>query len=217
MKLKKIILFVSCIPMAFYRLIRMEFVFQENKRKYKHSLLSKDVQIYGDCFLDEEVEVAPNCILCNVSIGKYSYIQNNSIVRNTKIGNYCSIAMDFRSGLGTHVADDFSTSPIFNDQFYEINSCSNKKRKFSFYDGNVEIGNDVWIGNRVTILDGVKIGDGAIIAAGAVVTKDVAPYTIVGGVPARYIKHRDMKRICKINNWWNLNKNDITENDLIVK
>lgn len=69
----------------------------------------------------------------------------------------------------------------------------------------IEIGNDVWIGCNVTIVRGVKIGDGAIIAAGSVVTKDVQPYTIVGGVPAKFIKHRfDVKSIARLMDlqWW---------------
>jgi hypothetical protein len=71
--------------------------------------------------------------------------------------------------------------------------------------GMTEIGNDVWIGDRVVIMSGVKIGDGAIVAAGAVVTKDVPPYAIVGGVPARVIKYRfDEKTIHRLLDlqWW---------------
>lgn len=215
MNIKKIVLFFISFPIAIYRLIVKEVAYREYRIKYRYSILSKDVQIYGNCILEKGVEISSNCILRNVSIGKYSYIQNNSIVLNTTIGNYCSIAMDFRCGLGTHVIDDFSTSPIFNERFSDINKQTIKN--FSFYNGKVEIGNDVWIGNRVTILDGVRIGDGAIIAAGAIVTKDVEPYTIVGGVPARFIKHRDMKRMHKNKYWWELDAEDITEKDLIIK
>jgi acetyltransferase-like isoleucine patch superfamily enzyme len=216
MTIKKVVLFFISIPIAIYRLIVKEVAYREHRIKYRNSLLSEDIQIYGNCILEKGVEISPNCILSNVTIGKYSYIQNNSIVVNTNIGNYCSIAMDFRSGLGTHVTDDFSTSPIFNERFKEINDHTVNK-KFSFYNGKVEIGNDVWIGNRVTILDGIKIGDGAIIAAGAIVTKDVKPYAIVGGIPARFIKYRDIKRIHKIKEWWELDPDDIVEKDLIIK
>ena len=215
MKIKRIIILLKCIPIAIYRLLMKEVIIREYKTKYKYALIGKDVQIYDNCTLEKGVEISSNCILRNVSIGKYSYIQNNSIVINTTIGNYCSIAMDFRSGLGTHIIDDFSTSSIFNERFNDINKQSIKN--FSFYNGNVEIGNDVWIGNRVTILDGIKIGNGAIIAAGAIVTHDVEPYTIVGGGPARFIKHRDMKRMHINEHWWKLDVEDITENDLIIK
>lgn len=75
----------------------------------------------------------------------------------------------------------------------------------------ITIGNDVWIGARVIIMDGVNIGDGAIIAAGAVVTKDVEPYTIVGGVPAKTIRKRtdasSYEKYIK-SHWWELEPNE---------
>lgn len=75
-----------------------------------------------------------------------------------------------------------------------------------------EIGNDVWIGQNAVIMDGVKIGDGAIVAAGAVVTKDVAPYAIVGGVPAKLIKYRfdeaTIKDLLRLK-WWELSDKEI--------
>lgn len=79
----------------------------------------------------------------------------------------------------------------------------------------VIIGNDVWIGSHALILGGVKIGDGAVIGAGAVVTKDVPPYAVVGGVPARIIKYRFSQEIIdkllEIK-WWNLPENILKEN-----
>lgn len=76
------------------------------------------------------------------------------------------------------------------------------------------IGNDVWIGTRAIIMDGVNNGDGAIIAAGAVVTKDVPPYAVVGGVPAKIIKYRFSSEIIERLNviqWWNLPDEEITK------
>jgi len=156
------------------------------------------------------------------SIGAYTYLGgDDSIFRYIKsIGRYCSIAGGIKTGLVEHPVDFLSTHPLFYGQwrewpelseFYEDSSESvnNAKTKLSERLGKrnyqIEIGNDVWIGENVTILRGVKIGDGAIIASGALVTSDVAPYSIVGGIPAKLIKYRFddeiIRRLIKIK-WW---------------
>ena len=113
------------------------------------------------------------------------------------IGNYCSVASFVTIGPGEHDLSKVTTSERINTMFDDHKSMTMKK---------VVIGNDVWIGVNATVLRGVTIGDGAVIAAGAVVTKDVPPYAIVGGVPARIIKYRfdssDIEKI-KSSEWWN--------------
>jgi acetyltransferase-like isoleucine patch superfamily enzyme len=110
-------------------------------------------------------------------------------------------------GLGSHPTNLFSTSPIF---YRSINTLKVRiiERNFDYSEyHSIEIGNDVWIGARATILDGVKIGHGAIIAAGSIVTKDVLPYAIVAGVPAKLIRFRfDTKKIDALLElaWWQL-------------
>ena len=149
-----------------------------------------------------------NTTIVNCKIGDYTYIGGSNKIQNTIIGKFCSIGPEVRIGLGIHPTNLNSTYPGFytNSEYYRVEKL---------YDFNgeeykqVEIGNDVWIGARATILDGVKIGDGAIIATGAVVTKDVPPYAIVGGVPAKIIKYRfDENRIKELlaEQWWNNTK-----------
>jgi acetyltransferase-like isoleucine patch superfamily enzyme len=129
-----------------------------------------------------------------VQLGDYSYFAKNAQVANTTIGKFCSIGPNFCSGLGIHPTDGVSTHPMF----YRGEMAEHKP---------VTIGNDVFIGANVTVLDGVTIGDGAVIGAGAVVSKDIPPYAIVGGVPARLIRYRfDMDTIQQLldKQWWNL-------------
>lgn len=134
----------------------------------------------------------------------------NSILPNCKIGCFCSIAANVEVVSLTHPSRMYvSTCPSFysiakqNGQTFVSNNLFDETLKREGYDAI--IGNDVWIGTKVLIKGGVKIGDGAIIAMGAVVTKDVPPFSIVAGVPARVIKYRfsiEQIRSLQIIKWW---------------
>lgn len=127
-------------------------------------------------------------------IGYGSYIGKNCWIEG-KIGRFCSIANEVEIIVGNHPGQLFvSTHPAFfsvekQAGFTYVNN--NLFEELSYAEENyfVSIGNDVWIGQGVRILNGVKIGDGAILAAGAVVVKDVPPYSVVGGVPAKQIRY----------------------------
>ena len=147
-------------------------------------------------------------------LGFGSYIGANSYI-DARIGKYCSVASEVKTVTGSHPAKDFvSTHPAF---------FSTKKQAGFHYvtedlfkeENQIKIGNDVWIGQGVMILSGVTIGDGAIIAAGAVVTKDVKPYSIVGGVPAKEIRKRfseeEIKFLLELK-WWDKPEKWIKEN-----
>ncbi len=136
-----------------------------------------------------------NCLISgNCSVGAFTYFGKNCEIRNTEIGNYCSISAEVIINPFQHPINFLSTSGFaFGDNgglgnFDEFKKIKSKKKQNK--QGEVKIGNDVWIGRRVIIMAGVNIGDGAIIAANSVVTKDVPPYSIYGGVAAKLIKMR---------------------------
>lgn len=158
-------------------------------------------------------------------IGAFTYSNFNCFLRAKKIGRYCNIAPNVHIGMGEHDYTNLSMSVAFDmnpgerlAQFSSLledegfSAVIRKKkldkahaRKRAVAGKNI-IGNDVWIGDGAIILAGINIGDGAVIAAGSVVTKDVPPYAIVGGVPAKVIKMRFSDEIIaellKLK-WWN--------------
>lgn len=143
-------------------------------------------------------------IISNCSIGSHTYIQKNSTIFNAEIGKFCSIASGVTIGPGIHKTDGISTHPTFYLKNTPLVKIFSKTNQFETSKQTI-IGNDVWIGEKAIVIDGVRIGTGAIIAAGAVVTKDVEPYSIVGGVPAKHIKYRfnlNTREQLLASQWW---------------
>lgn len=171
------------------------------KRFFLHIALTCILQ---DAKIDKTSALCSKVRFYRSSIGKYSYIGNNSFVIDTEIGNFTSISTDCYIGGTSHPMNWVSTSPVFHKWENVM------KKNFFCHDFNIfgqtKIGNDVWIGNRVIIKQGVTIGDGAIVGMGSVVTKDIGPYEIWAGNPAKMIRKRfsdeDIKKMLEIE-WWN--------------
>ena len=134
-----------------------------------------------------------------------------------KIGKYCSISDNVRVFLGGEHRADWVTTFPFPQLFEEARHITGHPRS----KGDVIIGNDVWIGLGVTILSGVTIGDGAVVGAMSVVAKDVKPYEIVGGNPAKHIKNRfsdELIRMLLDIKWWDWDHEKIKANmDILLQ
>jgi phosphonate metabolism protein (transferase hexapeptide repeat family) len=130
------------------------------------------------------------------SLGDYSYIVNDGDVIYTTIGKFCSIAAQVRINPGNHPAWRASQSHFTYRASKYFDGESDESEFFGWRrQHSCSIGHDVWIGHGVTILAGRKVGTGAIVGSGAVVTRDVAPYEIVGGIPARTLKRRFPEKV----------------------
>ncbi len=137
--------------------------------------------------------------------GKCSYVGRESQVYSAKVGAFTSIGPQVLIGLGEHPTDNFvSTHPMFYSTRGQSNPVIVDRDLFDEFP-NTHIGSDVWIGARAIIRTGVNIGHGAIVAAGAVVVRDVEPYSIVGGVPAKHIRFRfdeEQRKHLLALKWW---------------
>lgn len=179
-----------------------------------NSKVSNLALVFDDCLISPNSAVYLHARLSGVELDDFSYVGKSSIIHNAKIGKFCSISDDCVIGLPGHSLSAISTSSLFSGVKNGTKS-SWVKKDMPHTPVSVNIGNDVWIGYRAMIPVNVSVGDGAVIAAGAVVTKDVPPYAIVAGVPAKVIKYRFpndvIERLLELK-FWNKSNEEIKKN-----
>ena len=162
-----------------------------NKIKYIISKLLKillNPPALNKCVKHKTAKVCPGSELTKVEIGRYSYLGSRCFVVNARIGSFCSIADMVTIGGAEHPLHFVSTSPVF----LKGNNVLRKNFSEHSFSANklTVIENDVWIGRNATIKSGVHISTGAVIGSNSMVTKDVGPYEIWAGNPARCIRKR---------------------------
>ncbi len=160
-----------------------------------------------NCSIHEKSKINRFVFLRNSKVDAYSFVGPNCNLLNATIGKFCSISKNINIGAPIHPTDLVSTSPIFYRPLNGTGSTFTQVQTFNDNSKPVIIENDVWIGMNSTILGGVTISNGSIIGAHSIVTKDVPPYAIVAGVPARIIKYRFTEDIIKellSLQWWNM-------------
>lgn len=158
------------------------------------------------CKLGRYVAIGERCVLREVTVGDFSYFERHAEAIYTQIGKFCSIAANTRINALEHPIErvtqhKVSYRPNEYFRFLGVDDEFRKRRQGK----QVVIGHDVWIGHGAVIMPGISIGNGAVVGANAVVTKDVAPFEIVAGNPARKLRARFspevVARIEKLG-WW---------------
>lgn len=199
-------------------MILIKRIYYSFLRKCLNKKLSRETNsiISSKCILTKSTHLSGFNIIGEVdisdtTIGRHTYIRSGNL-SHCRIGNYCSIGKDVVVVSSMHPTKYVSTHPAFyNSQsnlLYRFDTKVDFEEKLLTNDGIAcDIENDVWIGDHVLIKGGIKIHTGAIVGMGSVVTKDVPPYAIVAGNPAKIIRLRfDETTIAKLlsTEWWNM-------------
>lgn len=195
-------------PAWFKAIIKQKYISFKYRVKLDNNItVSLSTQFEGKSVVNR------NCNISGSYIGLGTFIAPNSQLIQAKIGRFCSIGQNVQTRFGMHPSRKFvSTHPAFfslqkqagftfvEEQCFEEHKYVDKEKKYF-----VEIGNDVWICNDVRIMDGVRIEDGAIIGLGSIVTKDIEPYSINVGIPAKKIGYRfneEQRKFLLKFKWW---------------
>ena len=188
--------------------------------KREKVIIRQGASVNLHCSFEGDNRIGDESHITDCHFGSCSYAGRSCHLIKTRIGRFSSIGSFVRITDGSHPTSVFvSTHPAFYSVRKQCGITFVDTEKFAEYGSQSQtptvIGNDVWIGDGATILEGVTIGDGAIVAAGAVVTKDVEPYSIVGGVPAKHIRYRfdeNQRAFLMKFKWWEKDLRWIQEN-----
>ena len=167
--------------------------------------MGKRVMLGKGCSISRAAEVGND-----VRIGDFSYVNCGAIIASGKIGRFCSIGPYALIGLADHPTNYLSTSPLL----YGGNNIFRSRNSWNDFPSPPEIGSDVWIGAQAFVRQGVRIGSGAIVGAGAIVTRDVPPFGIVAGVPAKLIRYRFEPLVVEQllrERWWELDRAELAK------
>lgn len=179
--------------------------------------------IVVDSNVESNISINRSNYIFRSIIGKFSYTGIGTSIRSAQVGSFCSLAWNVSIGGGNHEFKNITTSPLWRFNMLDRGVIDRSKdgelakRHNEF--GECSIGNDVWIGTNAVILRGVHIGNGAIVGAGAVVTRNVEPYSVVVGAPAKPIRKRFSEEIIRELvdlKWWNWPLDVIRENSNLV-
>lgn len=194
--------------------------FKWKNSHYNSVIFQKNCVISDDDFFEGNNNVGGRIHKSHVGYGTY-IIGENGYIHDCKIGRFCSIASNCHIGLGDHALDMVSSSPLFYSAHsllpnsFLSESIPVPEQTIGDTKYKVIIGNDVWMGYNVCVKEGVTIGDGAIIGAKSLVTRDIPPYAIAVGTPAKVIKYRftpeQIQELLEIK-WWDKDIEWIREN-----
>ena len=183
---------------------RLKFLVSKGLRKFLNPPAIRGSELH------KSVAVWDHATISDSSIDRFTYVSDHTVITSTRIGAFCSIAAHCMIGAAGHPIEFASTSPVF---LSGRNAFGTHLAEVAYepYCKTV-IGNDVWIGAHCLVKPGVRIGDGAIVGMGSVVTKDIGPYEIWAGNPARLIRKRFDEETIKAlqeSHWWELSDDEL--------